>query len=114
MLHQVVRAGAMGGSVRGEGTHGVPLVEAREYYRPLPSWSLCLPRSLDMDVFGQQVEPRVALPHLLPQVRRAIPRRVWGVPCTAGFTWATRALVEGQEPRGGAFETGREVHLVWI
>ena len=78
----------------------VPLMEPREDHRrrllATPSGRL-----LDVDEPAQQVQPRLALPHLLPQVRRRMTVRVRRVPGAQVV-----ALVERQEPGRRARQPG--------
>jgi hypothetical protein len=81
MLDQVLLTGAVLASVGLQLEDGVPLVvpgEDHHFASTFLGWSP-LRRLLDMDEPGQQVQPVVPLPDTLPQVRRAMPGRVWRV-----------------------------------
>ena len=118
VLHEVLLAGAVRASVRLHRPDRVPLVETGEDDRAGLLGRLgLLPRRvlLDVDEPGEDIEPRVALPHLLPQVGRCVSiaagRRVAGA---ATLTGTAGALVERQEPGGLAVEPGRHHHRVGI
>ncbi len=111
VLHQVVLPGALGASHPLQAEHAVPLVVTREDRRRLPDPLL---RLLGVHEPGEEVQPCVPLPHLLPQVGGRMPvgiRRVAGPPAVA--------TVERQEARGRPFQprghrdplcVDREVH----
>ncbi len=92
VLDEVALPGAVDAGVRGAGAHDVPLVVARE------DDAARRPVALVEDEVVQQLQPRVALPHLLPDVGG-------GVAVVAGERVAhpavgarsTGALIEGQK-----------------
>ena len=103
VLHEVVPPGTVLTSIGRQRPHGVPLViPGEDHHRPgLRS----LRRRLDVHEPLQQIEPGVPLPHLLPQVRRAMTVRVRRVPGTHLV-----ATVERQEPGQVARQPGRHRH----
>ena len=116
VLHHVVRPGALCPGCGLEAAHRVPLVVAGEdRHRLLLLGGLgALGGHLHVHEPGEQVEPGVALPHLLPQVRGAVPSRRRRVPCTTGLAGATGALVERQEPCRLTLQPGRHRHPVGV
>ena len=80
---------------------GVQLVVAREQHR----LHLLLRVAPRHQIAADDLQPAVALPHLLPQVGRAVPLAVGWVARAAAV-----ALVEGQKPRGRAQQARRHEH----
>jgi len=94
MLDEVALAGPFLAGDRLQPADGVPLVIAREDRRAVAKLG-GVRRAVagcDVDEAAEEVQPRVACPHLLPQVARAVAGRVGRVALAAGI-----AAVERQE-----------------
>src|SRR4051794_40580331 len=75
VLNEVVDARPIRRRVSGEGSGSVPLVKPWEHDGAARSTArACAAFCLHMDEPGKQVQPSVALPHLLPQVRGLVAR----------------------------------------
>jgi len=108
VLHQVILTGAMRPGVQFQPAHGIPLVKPREDHPRRPLRALLL--GLHVDEPGDEVEPRIALPYLFPQVGGAV---AMGIHRVAG-AHVGAALVERQEARCGAGEAGGHLHQVAV
>ncbi len=112
VLGQPVGAGAVAQG-RGENRpHGVPLLVPREQDRSHAAGRGGLGGRVDER--SDEVEPRVALPHLLPQVGGVVPVRVRRVAVAAVPPGAARALVERQEASPVALEPRGHAHTVGV
>ena len=121
VLDQVVPARPLAAGRRHELPHGIELVVAREDQRFLGDASLAalavvdlLLLLLDEHEVAEDVEEAVALKHLLPEVARAVARRMLRVAGAALDLARMAAAVEGQEECVLAAQPRRHVHLVRI
>jgi len=105
VLDEVVVASSVEAGVREKLEDRVPLMEAREDDRALPSVVLG-----DVDESAQDVEPVVALPDVLPQVRSGVLAAGAGRVALA----VVLVAVERQERRLLAREPGGEINLVCV
>ncbi len=104
VLHEPIYSGAVTIGRVEDRAHRVPLVE--------PGKQRLI--AFDVDERPQKVQPRVALPHLLPEVCRLIAglhRRVTRCASTSG---AAAALVEWKEDRRLTGQRGRHRHAVRV
>ena len=94
-----------------DGTHRMPLMEPGEQGDSL----LGLLVLVGVDEIAQDVEPGVALPHLLPQIRGlvAVDWR-WWVARSSWMTGTRAALIEGEEPGLLPGEPGGHGHVVRV
>ena len=102
VLQQVAVPGPVDGGVPDQAAHHVPLVVAGEQHAA----GLAPGRGPLLDEAVQQVQPGVAVPHLLPQVGAGVPGGRRRVAFAAGLPGAAGALVERQEHRRGAGQSG--------
>ena len=103
MLHQVAATRPVLPGVGLETPHGIPLVEPRKY--DFGTRLGTLRRLVDMNEAAQDVQPGVTAPHLLPQVRGAVPVGVRRIALAEFMT-----LVERQEPSARSVQPRRHRH----